>query len=185
VPPTAAGIVHTHGYRPDVVDAGRRAAAGQSPPSRQSRLHLGRLETPAVRALQRRAYGALTRCRSLAPLVELLTRDGIPRTSALRQNAWLESTPRSIVRRRDGPWFARRRVLIGWAGALERREGADVLLDALVKLTICPSRLRGGGRTGAPIARLAGVALMALSGSSACTGRSRADGCSPPSTSSS
>jgi len=61
-------------------------------------------------------------------------------------------------------------------GRFERREGPDVLLDALVNLTDLPHRLRGGDDRSADRS-LAGVRL-ALSGSSACTGRPTRDGCS-------
>jgi len=127
-------VVHTHGYRPDVVDAGvaRRLGIpvvttvhGFTGGGWRNRLY----EWLECRALRRfDAVVAVSR-----PLVERLRAAGVP-TSRLHQvrNAWGPAGPpldRAAARRALGlppGGFA-----VGWLGRLSHEKGPDVLVEAL------------------------------------------------------
>jgi len=77
-----------------------------SPRSPQFTASHGAAGTPAVRAAAATCYRRFEAVVAVSrPLVELLTRDGIPPHKVhFVQNAWLKQRRRSIARRRDAPW---------------------------------------------------------------------------------
>jgi glycosyltransferase involved in cell wall biosynthesis len=127
-------VVHTHGYRPDVLDAGvaRRlripvvtTVHGFTGGGWRNRLY----EWLQCRAFRRfDAVVAVSR-----PLVERLQRAGVP-ASRIHEvpNAWCEITPpldRVAARRALG--IPRDGFAVGWVGRLSYEKGPDVLLEAL------------------------------------------------------
>jgi glycosyltransferase involved in cell wall biosynthesis len=130
-------VVHSHGYRPDVVGAGAARAAGVPI---VTTVHgftgvggwKGRIyESLQVRALRRfDAVIAVSR-----PLAARLAASGVrPERLHAIPNAYAAGDPRL-----DRP--AARRALglpddatvVGWVGRLSREKGADVLLDAVAR----------------------------------------------------
>jgi len=135
------GIVHTHGYRPDLVDAGAARRLGIPTVTTVHGFTWGGWKHRLYERLQRRAYRRFDAVVAVSrPLVELLTRDGVPPHKVhVVQNAWLETTPpldRATARRALG--LREDAFVIGWVGRLSAEKGPDVLLDALVKLTDLP-----------------------------------------------
>jgi len=150
-------IVHTHGYRPDVVDAG--VARGLGIPiittvhgftgkDWKSRLY----ERLQVRAYRRfHAVAAVSQ-----PQVDFLVRRGVrPERLHLVRNAWMGSAAplsRDAARRALGLPAAG--YQIGWVGRFSREKGPDVLVQAMARLTELPvSAAMVGGGAGLPAVR--------------------------------
>jgi len=128
------GIVHTHGYRPDVI--GGIAARARHVPAvstvhgftgggRRNRFN----ETVQLFAL-RRADAVLAVSR---PLVDRLARAGVP----LEKVRWIPNgfaPPHDVLTRaasRQALGIPGDALVAGWVGRLSREKGADVMLDAL------------------------------------------------------
>ena len=135
----APGVAHTHGYRADVVDAGAARAAGVPV---AATVHGftggGGARGWAYEALQRRALRSFGAVAAVSrPLAERLRRAGVA-DGRLRviPNAWDGGGPapgRAEARARLGvPPGA---FHLGWVGRLSREKGADVLLDAVARLS--------------------------------------------------
>ena len=140
-------IIHTHGYRPDVIDApaARRLGCpivttvhGRTSVGWRDRFY-ERLQRRALRRFD--AVVAVSR-----PLVDLLREERIPaERTHLIQNAWADrGDSAGIMTRVDA-----RRVLqvpeagfrIGWVGRLSHEKGPDILIQALGRLAAagaCP-----------------------------------------------
>ena len=132
-----AGIVHSHGYRTDVVAAlsgavpGARlvsTAHGYTGGGRKNRLY-ERLQAAAWRR-----FGAVIAVSE--PLVKELHRRGLdPRRVRLIPNAWrgdARSVDRPEARRRLGIESDAR--VVGWVGRITQEKGPDVALDAFARL---------------------------------------------------
>src|SRR5881409_2632302 len=134
-------VVHTHGYRPDLVDAGAARRLGIPTVTTVHGFTWGGWKHRLYERLQRRAYRRFDAVVAVSrPLVDLLTRDGVPPYKVhFVQNGWLETTPpldRATARRALG--LREDAFVIGWVGRLSAEKGPEVLLDALVKLTDLP-----------------------------------------------
>jgi glycosyltransferase involved in cell wall biosynthesis len=130
-------LVHTHGYRADVI-AGALARAHHIPTvstvhgftggGRRDRLY-ERIQCLALR----RANAVIAVSK---PLAEYLAGVGISRDKIhCVPNAFmppLTSPARSAARERLG--IAREALVAGWVGRLSREKGADVMLDALAQV---------------------------------------------------
>lgn len=134
-------ILHTHGYRPDVVDAGTARSLGIPTVATVHGFTGGGVKNRLYQSLQClafRRFGAVVAVSR--PLADRLARAGVPasRTRVI-PNAWDgDVVP---VERRD----ARRRLSVGsglfhlgWVGRLSHEKGPDVLLDALEYLADLP-----------------------------------------------
>jgi glycosyltransferase involved in cell wall biosynthesis len=127
-------VVHSHGYRPDVLDAGVAR-------------HLG---TPVVTTVHgftgggwRNRWYEWLQCRALRrfdavvavsqPLVERLARAGVPRSRIHAvPNAWCEhARPLGREAARQALGLPQDGFVVGWVGRLSAEKGPDVLLDAL------------------------------------------------------
>ncbi len=132
-----ARILHTHGYRPDVIDAGvgRRLGIprvttvhGRIGGDWRNRLY-ERLQLAAFRSMD--AVVAVSR-----PLAEELSRDGV-RSSRLRVLPNAYAADRPLLEREAAsaelnlPLLHGSPPRIGWVGRLSAEKGLDVLLDAL------------------------------------------------------
>lgn len=135
------GVVHTHGYRPDVVDAGPARRLGIPTVTTVHGFTGGDWKNRLYERLQRRAHRRFDGVVAVSrPLVDRLIRDGIsPGRVHLVQNAWERTVPpldRAAARHALG--LAEEGFVVGWAGRLSAEKGPDVLLDALVHLTDVP-----------------------------------------------
>ncbi len=160
-------VVHTHGYRPDVVDGGVAGALGIA---RVSTVHgfcgggwRNRLYERMQCVAYRRFDGVVAVSR---PLAAQLERCGVPRGRIHTiPNAWAgtaEPLAASEARRQlgldeDGCFR------LAWVGRVSREKGLDVLLEALPLLADLPIRFSvlgdGGERAGLEArARALGVA---------------------------
>jgi glycosyltransferase involved in cell wall biosynthesis len=127
-------IVHTHGYRPDIVDGpvARRLGIpivstehGTGWAKRRGAIY-GRLQLRSLRAFD--AVVAVSR-----PIADLLERSGVPRDRIFTiYNAWADSvtfTSRSQAREELGlPGDA---FVAGWVGRLIEAKGCDLFLRAV------------------------------------------------------
>src|SRR2546428_2946716 len=134
-------VVHTHGYRPDVVDGGAARRLGIPTVTTVHGFTGGDWKNRFYERLQRRAHRRFDAVVVVSrPLVQQLIRDGVPPDRLhLVQNAWPETAPsldRAAARRALG--LSEDGFLVGWAGRLSKEKGPDVLLDALVHLTDLP-----------------------------------------------
>ncbi len=153
---TGADIVHTHGYRPDVIAASAARAAGVKVVSTVHGFiggsRRGRLNEWVQRRALRRAEAVIAVSR---PLVERLASAGISRDRIhLLPNAWAGSVApldRAAARRALG--LTEGRTTLGWVGRLSPEKGPDLLLDALATLGDLPLdvSILGGGRDAAAL----------------------------------
>ncbi|HXD21900.1 MAG TPA: glycosyltransferase family 4 protein [Gemmatimonadaceae bacterium] len=150
-------VLHTHGYRSDIVNAGPRHAAHVTTAHGFTG---GGLGNRVYEWMQRRTFRRLHAVVAVArPLASELVRSGVPaRRVHLVANAWGETVPRldrASARRELG--VAGGAFVIGWAGRVSREKGLDVLLAALPHLGDFPWCLHviGDGRERAGLERAA------------------------------
>jgi glycosyltransferase involved in cell wall biosynthesis len=141
-------VVHTHGARPDVVDAGVARRLGTPAVTTVHGFTGGDWKNRVYERLQRRAYRGFNAVVAVSrPLGEQLVRGGVPPGRVhVVPNAWEEATPpldRAAARRVLG--VGDDAFLVGWVGRLSREKGPDVLLDALLHLTDLPVSVAGVG----------------------------------------
>jgi glycosyltransferase involved in cell wall biosynthesis len=134
-------VVHTHGYRPDVLDAAVARRLGVPVVTTVHGFTGGGWKNRCYEWLQRRAFRRFDAVVAVSrPLVARLERAGVPRSRIhVVPNAWQPITPpldRETARRALG--VAPDAFALGWAGRLSHEKGADILLDALVHLTDLP-----------------------------------------------
>jgi len=134
-------VIHTHGYRPDVVDASVARKLGIPAVTTVHGFTGGGWKNRCYEWLQRRAFRRFGAVVAVSrPLVEGLARAGVPRARIHEvPNAWYETSPpldRTAARivlglPQDG-------FVVGWVGRLSQEKGPDVLLDALLRVTDLP-----------------------------------------------
>lgn len=134
-------VVHTHGYRPDVVDSGAARRCGLPLVTTLHGFTGGNWKNRMYERLQRRAVRRFDAVVAVSrPLAQFLISQGVPAELIdVVPNAW-ESTvvpmPRDEARRALGiPHDA---LHVGWVGRMTREKGADVLVDALAHLSDLP-----------------------------------------------
>ncbi len=153
-------VVHTHGYRADVLAGhavGRRAR-------RIATVHGftgGDWKNQVYEWLQIQAYRRFDAVIAVSRSVRdrLLARGVGPRTIELIPNAWAAPAPplsRAEARARLG--LAADAIVIGWVGRLSREKGADVLLAAAARLPGTQARISiiGDGQERATLEAAAG-----------------------------
>jgi glycosyltransferase involved in cell wall biosynthesis len=134
------GLVHTHGYRADVLYGSIAAKLGFATVSTLHGFTGGDWKNRFYEFLQRRAARRFDRVVCVSrPIVERLKRSGAdPDRLRFIANAFqlTDVASRSDARSRlelDGDSF-----VVGWVGRLSREKGADVLVSALAHLTDLP-----------------------------------------------
>lgn len=137
--------VHTHGYRPDVIDAGVPRRAGIPVVTTAHGFTGGSWRNRVYEYLQRRAFRRFDAVVAVSrPLGERLVRAGMsPQRLHVIPNAWCRSAPaleRHAARAALG--LAQEGFVVGWVGRLSAEKGPDVLLEALpaissLPLTVC------------------------------------------------
>src|SRR5213592_4457880 len=134
-------VVHTHGYRPDVVDAGVARRQGLPTVTTVHGFTGGGWKNRLYERLQSRAFRRFDAVVAVShPLVERLRQSGVP-TERIHEvpNAWRETVPpldREAARHALG--IPLRAFAVGWVGRLSHEKGPDVLLDALRHVTDLP-----------------------------------------------
>jgi glycosyltransferase involved in cell wall biosynthesis len=137
-------VVHTHGYRPDVLDGGLSRRAGIPTVSTVHGFTGGDWKNRTYEWLQCRAFRRFDGVVAVSrPLREHLIRRGVPAGRVhVVPNAWGNGTPpedRDAARARlnvpDG------RFHLGWVGRLSAEKGADVLVEAMPYLRDLPLHL--------------------------------------------
>ena len=133
--------VHTHGYRPDVLDAGVARRCGLPVVTTVHGFTGGQWRNRFYQYLQWRAFRQFDAVVAVSrPLCDRLVRAGVPRSRIHTvPNAWRRSGP---VLARDGArrtlGIPRQDFVVGWVGRLSHEKGPDVLLDALPRLNGLP-----------------------------------------------
>jgi len=137
-------VVHTHGYRADVVDAGVARGLGTPVVATVHGFTGGGWRNRTYEWLQCRAFRRFDAVVAVSrPLVGRLERAGVPRSRIHEvPNAWRPITPpldRDAARRALG--LAPEGFTVGWVGRLSQEKGPDILLHALVHLRDLPIRV--------------------------------------------
>lgn len=136
-------IVHTHGYRPDVVDAGLARSLGRAAVSTVHGFTGGGLRNRCYENLQLRALRRLDAVVAVSrPLRVRLRSAGVPESRLhVVPNAWggCAFMERSEARRDigiEGDGF-----VAAWVGRLSPEKGPDLMVDALAHLRDVPIRV--------------------------------------------
>ena len=159
-------VVHTHGYRPDVLAGGVARRLGHATVTTVHGFTGGGVRNRLYEWLQVRAfrhYGAVVVVSR--PLREQLAAAGVPVDRlVVIPNAFAASVaPVSRATARAALGLPADGYRLGWVGRLSQEKGADVLIDALALLRDLPIALSilGSGRDAEALAaraRAAGVA---------------------------
>jgi glycosyltransferase involved in cell wall biosynthesis len=144
-------VAHTHGYRPDVVDAGGLRGAGLPVVSTVHGFTGGNWRNRVYQRLQLWSFRRFDAVVAVSePMLNGLVASGVPRARMhLIPNAYAATGPilsRDAARERLGlPADA---YVVGWVGRLSHEKGLDVLLDALAILRDRPIVLAVVGEGG-------------------------------------
>jgi len=130
---TAPDVFHTHGYRPDLVDAPVARGRGIATVTTAHGFSGGGLKGRAYEWLQTRAFAGFDAVVAVShPLRDRLERNGVdPSRLHLIQNAWVQGSQtlerveskRVLAVPETGP-------VVGWVGRFTQEKGADLMLRA-------------------------------------------------------
>lgn len=143
-------VVHTHGYRADVVDAPVARRLGIRTVSTVHGFTGGGWRNRAYEVLQRMALRQVDLVIAVArPLAVHLARVGVPAAGIrIVPNAWCpDQVPLNAQHARATLGVPRDRFHVGWVGRLSWEKGADILLEAVARLKDLPIAVSvlGGG----------------------------------------
>jgi len=157
--------VHTHGYRPDVIDAGVARRLGIPIVTTAHGFTGGPWRNRIYEFLQRRAFRRFDAVVAVSrPLGQRLIHAGVPRERLhVVPNAWRRFGPaleRDAARRALG--LPQEGFVVGWVGRLSGEKGPDVLLEGLphlndLPLTVC--MIGSGVEYSALVARAAALGV--------------------------
>jgi glycosyltransferase involved in cell wall biosynthesis len=158
-------VFHTHGFRPDVVDAGVARRLGIPTVTTVHGFTGGGWKDRLYERVQRRAFRTFSAVVAVSqPLREGLVRYGVRQDRVhLIRNAWDDTVPfldRESARRALG--VPPEGIRVGWVGRISSEKGLDVMLDALGLLAdtaITLSVLGDGHARGGMEARAAGLGI--------------------------
>jgi glycosyltransferase involved in cell wall biosynthesis len=130
-------VVHTHGYRPDVVDAPVARRLGIATVTTVHGFTFGGWKNRAYQLLQQRAHRRFDAVVAVSrPLADLLARKGIlPERLRCEPNAWGGGAPpldRAVARRALG--LPADRFTAGFVGHLAAVKGPDLFLEACARV---------------------------------------------------
>ncbi len=143
-------VVHTHGYRCDVLDSAVARGLGIPTVTTVHGFAGGHVKNRLYEWLQTRSFRRFAAVVAVSrPLHRHLAQRLDPEKLHLIPNAWSDScpaVPREDARRRLG--LPRDDFVVGWIGRLSREKGADLLIEALGQLADLPIRasIIGDGR---------------------------------------
>jgi glycosyltransferase involved in cell wall biosynthesis len=128
-------IVHTHGYRSDIIGGAVARARNIPTVSTAHGFTGGGRRNRLYEWIQRQALRHASAVIAVSkPLAQVLADAGVPRAKIYCvPNAFTpphSALPRAEARHRLG--LARDKLVVGWVGRLSREKGADVMIDALV-----------------------------------------------------
>ncbi len=131
-----ADVVHTHGYRPDVLAASPARKAGSALVSTAHGFTGGDLKNRMFEWLERRAWRGFDVVVAVSgPLRDRLVRSGVPEAVVeLCPNAWSGTEPLDRASARERLRVPPTGRLIGWVGRLSGEKGPDVMIRALAHL---------------------------------------------------
>lgn len=154
-------LVHTHGYRPDVVAGAAARGLGPATVTTVHGFTGGGRKNRAYEWLQRRSFRRFDAVIAVSrPLVGHLADQGVPRERIhLVPNAWAGDVallPRDEARRALD--LTRGQIVLGWVGRLGHEKAADVLVRALplMQRTDADACFIGDGRERPALEALAG-----------------------------
>jgi len=132
-------IAHTHGYRPDVQAGAAARLAGVASVSTVHGFTGGDIKNRVYERLQRRALRRFSAVVAVSrPLVDRLARAGVPGDRIhLVPNAYRSEAdilPRGAARAQLGLPDEPGTFVIGWVGRISQEKGADLLLEAMVRM---------------------------------------------------
>jgi glycosyltransferase involved in cell wall biosynthesis len=133
----APEVVHTHGYRPDVLDAPVARARGVPTVTTVHGFTGGGARNRIYEWLQRRAFRRFDAVVAVsAPLAASLAEGGVQRARVhLVRNAWDGASARlEREEARAALGILPGEVVVGWVGRASREKGLDVLIDAVPAL---------------------------------------------------
>jgi glycosyltransferase involved in cell wall biosynthesis len=138
-------IVHTHGYRPDVIDAGMIRRFGVATVTTVHGYTAGPLVNRLYEVIQRRALRRFDAVVAVSdPLGAFLIRSGVPASRLhVVPNAFMQlAEPFERAEAREKLALPANAFVVGWVGRMVGEKGLDVLVDALpnladVELTVC------------------------------------------------
>jgi len=134
-------IVHTHGYRADLVDGGVAHAVDAASVTTIHGFTGGSAKNRCYEWLHRRAIRRFDAVVAVSrPLALQLVESGVPADRLhLVLNAWRPAAP-PLARggARDSLGIARNAFVIGWVGRVSHEKGLDVLIDAMASLRDLP-----------------------------------------------
>jgi len=138
-------VLHTHGYRPDVIDSPVARAAGVTTVTTVHGFTGSGLRALFYEWLQRRAFREFDAVLAVSePLVHFLARSGVPAERVhLMRNAWRtkgEPSTRVEARTHLGIPIDLPRVL-AMVGRVSREKGSDVAIRALAKPELADAHL--------------------------------------------
>jgi glycosyltransferase involved in cell wall biosynthesis len=130
----APDVVHSHGYRPDVIGAGAARAAGVATVTTVHGFTGGGWKNRVYERIQLRAFRRFDAVVAVSrPLVDRLAGAGVRRERLhLLPNAFDDDAPRlDRAAARRALALPDDAFVVGWVGRLGREKGGDVLLEAL------------------------------------------------------
>lgn len=130
-------VVHSHGYRPDVVDSGLIRALGVATVTTAHGYTGGAFRNRLYETVQRFAFRRFDAVIAVSePLGTLLNRAGVPHKRLhVVPNGFVQIVePFDRVRARAALSLPPDRFVIGWVGRMIREKGLDVLVDAMADL---------------------------------------------------
>ncbi len=145
-------VVHTHGYRPDVLDAPVARRMGVPTVSTVHGFTGGGWKNRLYERLQRRSFRRMHATVAVSrPLADQLAREGVRADRLhLLPNAWAGQGGSALGREaaRSELGIPADRFHLGWVGRVTPEKGADVLIDALGHLPDLPltASVLGDGR---------------------------------------
>lgn len=134
-------VLHTHGYRPDVLLAGVARGLGLPHVSTVHGFTGGDWKNRCYEFLQKRSYRRMSAVVAVSTrIAEILAAAGVPRERVhVIRNAWGgTSAPLPRDAARAALRLPAHGYTVGWVGRLSREKGPDVMLEALRPLMDLP-----------------------------------------------
>lgn len=131
-----ANVVHTHGYRPDVLARRPARAAGSGLVSTAHGFTGGDAKNRVFEWLERRAWRQFDVVAAVSgPLHGRLVRSGVPEAVVeLCPNAWSGVEPLERAAARERLRLPASDLLVGWIGRLSVEKGPDVMIRSMAHL---------------------------------------------------
>ncbi len=133
---TGAVLVHTHGYRPDVIDAGVARRAGLPTVSTVHGFTGGPLRNRLYERIQLRALQRFDAVIAVSQPLEARLRQAGVRADRIHlvPNAWTGEAPLPRPQARQLLGLSESARVVGWVGRLSREKGPDLALRAIPSL---------------------------------------------------